>query len=183
MTFNWAVLVAYAAKTGEVSAPLFILYLGLIFWTVGYDTIYACQDIEDDAMVGIKSTARKFGGRVKLGVGVCFLFVVILFGLSLILNGYRVPLTEFQKTRLYMFSPNYYHFPPYIVAASLIPLASHLMWQRLMFDPNNGRSALQLFKSNTFAALIIILTLLCLIGFSHSTLWVPEEDLIFFTQP
>jgi len=68
-------------------------------------------------------------------------------------------------------------------AASLIPLASHLMWQRLMFDPNNGRSALQLFKSNTFAALIIILTLLCLIGFSHSTLWVPEEDLIFFTQP
>jgi len=44
MTFNWAVLVAYAAKTGEVSGPLFILYLGLIFWTVGYDTIYACQD-------------------------------------------------------------------------------------------------------------------------------------------
>lgn len=58
MTFNWAVLVAYAVKTGTVSLPLFILYLGLIFWTVGYDTIYACQDMEDDAMVGIKSTAR-----------------------------------------------------------------------------------------------------------------------------
>jgi len=78
MTFNWAVLVAYAAKTGTVSLPLFILYLGLIFWTVGYDTIYACQDIEDDAMVGIKSTARKFGGRVKLGVGVCYLICVVL---------------------------------------------------------------------------------------------------------
>ena len=78
MTFNWAVLVAYAAKTGTVSTPLFILYLGLIFWTVGYDTIYACQDIEDDAMVGIKSTARKFGGRVKLGVGVCYLIFFCL---------------------------------------------------------------------------------------------------------
>jgi len=76
MTFNWAVLVAYAAKTGTVSTPLFILYIGLIFWTVGYDTIYACQDIEDDAMVGIKSTARKFGGRVKLGVGICYLILL-----------------------------------------------------------------------------------------------------------
>ena len=60
MTFNWAVLVAYAVKTGEINySPFSLLYLGLIFWTVGYDTIYACQDMEDDAMVGIKSTALR----------------------------------------------------------------------------------------------------------------------------
>jgi len=71
-TFNWAVLVAYTAKTGTVSIPLFILYIGLMFWTVGYDTIYACQDIEDDAMVGIKSTARRFGNNLRTAVALCY---------------------------------------------------------------------------------------------------------------
>lgn len=83
LTFNWAVLVAYAAKTGELSLPLFILYIGLMFWTVGYDTIYACQDIEDDAFVGIKSTARRFGGRVKLGVALSFLMCSGLIATSI----------------------------------------------------------------------------------------------------
>ena len=65
LTFNWAVLVAYAIKTGTLSPAVMILYIGLIFWTVGYDTIYACQDIEDDALIGVKSTARRFGKRIK----------------------------------------------------------------------------------------------------------------------
>lgn len=64
LTFNWAVLVAYAAKTGMVNLPLFLLYAGLVFWTIGYDTIYACQDVEDDALIGVKSTARLFGDKV-----------------------------------------------------------------------------------------------------------------------
>ena len=83
MTFNWAVLVAYTIKTGTVSLPLFILYLGLIFWTIGYDTIYACQDIEDDAFVGIKSTARKFGNKIKIGVGSCFFASWVLISLAM----------------------------------------------------------------------------------------------------
>ncbi len=87
MTFNWAVLVAYAAKTGEVSIPLFILYLGLIFWTVGYDTIYACQDIEDDAMIGVKSTARRFGGSVFKIVSIFYAVFFLLLNIAVILQG------------------------------------------------------------------------------------------------
>ncbi len=78
LTFNWAVLVAYAAKTGTISLSVLILYAGLIFWTVGYDTIYACQDIEDDALVGIKSTARRFGKHKRLGVAICYALFVCL---------------------------------------------------------------------------------------------------------
>ena len=74
MTFNWAVLVAYAAKTGTVILPLLILYAGLIFWTVGYDTIYACQDIEDDMKIGVKSTARRFGKHLIPAVTACLLY-------------------------------------------------------------------------------------------------------------
>ena len=84
MTFNWALLVAYAAKTGEVSLPLFILYLGMIFWTVGYDTIYACQDIEDDAMIGVKSTARRFGNNIKTWVGLFYTLTGIFISAALL---------------------------------------------------------------------------------------------------
>jgi len=122
MTFNWAVLVAYAAKTGEVSAPLFILYLGLIFWTVGYDTIYACQDIEDDAMIGVKSTARRFGSRVKWGVGVCYLVFIFCTAAAINLGGFmtissqefifwivtmHVPFSTFIGRRIYFWNFTY----------------------------------------------------------------------------
>ena len=137
MTFNWAVLVAYAAKTGTVSLPLFILYLGLIFWTVGYDTIYACQDIEDDAMVGIKSTARKFGGRVKLGVGVCFAFCYAL--LILATGGFTVHPVIISS----------------IAAFLLIPFGISMLCQLSGDWQSNSETALKKFKLSKFTGLVL----------------------------
>ena len=108
LTFNWAVLVAYAAKTGVVSTPLFILYAGLIFWTVGYDTIYACQDIEDDMKIGVKSTARRFGKQVKLGVSLCFtvFFCMIIlshFAIGVSNNSFKEWLEMIPEIGIYYF--------------------------------------------------------------------------------
>ena len=54
LPLNWGILVAFTASIPMISAPLILFYLGLVFWTIGYDTIYACQDVEDDAMIGVK---------------------------------------------------------------------------------------------------------------------------------
>jgi len=152
MTFNWAVLVAYAAKTGTVSTPLFLLYLGLIFWTVGYDTIYACQDIEDDAMVGIKSTALKFGGRVKLAVGVCYTLSVFFCWLA----------TSYPDENIEVYEGSYSVDIPVIFIALMffLPIACfafHLFWQVIKFRPQNPQTSLKLFKSNFWAAALLIL--------------------------
>jgi 4-hydroxybenzoate polyprenyltransferase len=141
-TFNWAVLVAYAAKTGEMNPALLLLYLGLVFWTVGYDTIYACQDIEDDAMVGIKSTARRFGNNIKLGVGFSYSISLVLIlssafslanrNIGMVLDGGQV----------------------------LVPLffGIHLIWQTFKFAPKNPVESLRLFKSNFYAGLLLALS-------------------------
>ncbi|MEP4050815.1 MAG: 4-hydroxybenzoate octaprenyltransferase [Litorimonas sp.] len=151
MTFNWAVLVAYAAKTGTVSPPLFILYLGLIFWTVGYDTIYACQDMEDDAMVGIKSTALRFGGRVKLGVGVCYFISTLL-----IANSGFIELLSHN-------GPPSVQFRPWDFLATLPILflfIGHLFWQVSTLKPTESSNSLKRFKSNFWAGFALIITLL-----------------------
>ncbi len=153
MTFNWAVLVAYAAKTGELNTQLFILYAGLIFWTIGYDTIYACQDIEDDMRIGVKSTARKFGKRVKLGVGVCYAIASVSI-LSASLSFWAgESLLAIQVLILFM---------------PLIPLGAfmyslHLIWQVRRLKADNNDNALALFKSNIWAAALLI------IGFSMAS--------------
>ncbi len=80
-TFNWGLVMAWASLTNEVSYFAIILYIGAIFWTLGYDTIYGVQDISDDEVIGIKSTAIKFKNKLKLFVGSCYLISssVILF--------------------------------------------------------------------------------------------------------
>ena len=72
MVFSWGALVGWPAVTGRFEIPALLLWLGSIFWVIGYDTLYAVQDIEDDALVGVKSSARALGPRVKSGVGVCY---------------------------------------------------------------------------------------------------------------
>ena len=165
MTFNWAVLVAYAAKTGSVSTPLFLLYLGLIFWTVGYDTIYACQDIEDDAMVGIKSTARKFGGRVKLGVGICY-FVFLSLGAAATYRAmqYRVGFETPEGISVYKTAyPDWSYLTlwifPTIVATLIV----------VYFRPTNPKRSLVLFKINWIVAASLILSLLVACGFAWTS--------------
>src|SRR6185369_12768283 len=65
LTFNWGALLGFAAQTGTLDWADAMLYAGLFFWTLGYDTIYALQDVEDDALIGVKSTARLFGARAR----------------------------------------------------------------------------------------------------------------------
>ncbi len=129
LTFNWAVLVAYSVKAGGLHPSVLLVYLGLAAWTVGYDTIYAMQDAEDDALVGIRSTALSFGGRVRLGVAVSYAISV-----ALIIWGLQVS-TDPRATY------------------AAIPFAAHMAWQvwRLRED-----RALPLFKSNVWAAALLV---------------------------
>jgi len=143
LTFNWAVLVAYAAKTGDVSLPLLILYGGLIFWTIGYDTIYACQDIEDDAMVGVKSSARGFGKTVRAAVGVCYATLLMLLILSISLG---LP-TQHKAYSLVVAIP------------IILPFAGHLMWQIRNFKLSPDTFYLRLFKSNIWAGFFLVISL------------------------
>ena len=80
-TFNWGIVMAWASITNEVSYLPILLYIGAIFWTLGYDTIYGIQDISDDEVIGVKSTAIKFNNNLGLFVGSCYLIssVAIVF--------------------------------------------------------------------------------------------------------
>ena len=157
LTFNWAVLVAYAAKTGTVSAPLFMLYFGLIFWTVGYDTIYACQDIEDDAMIGVKSTARRFGKRVKLGVLISY---ILSFAFIFVAAGFQSSLAASSEGlfvyRLDDLAPQLRG----LSAVLTIPFFIHLIWQTSNLNEGDNSKNLRLFKSNIWAGLLLALPFL-----------------------
>jgi 4-hydroxybenzoate polyprenyltransferase len=132
LTFNWAVLVAYAIKTGGLDLSIGLIYLGLAAWTVGFDTIYALQDIEDDAVIGIRSTARRFGNRVRAGVGLCYALSVILITVGLLVS--QTP----------------------FAALAVPPFGAHLIWQVTRLKKNVPDRALTLFKSNGWAAVILI---------------------------
>ena len=73
LTFNWGMMMAYTSILDQISIEIILLYLSAIFWTLGYDTIYGVQDIADDEIIGVKSTAIKFKGNIKLFVGTCYL--------------------------------------------------------------------------------------------------------------
>ncbi len=145
LTFNWAVLVAYAAKTETISLPVLILYAGLIFWTVGYDTIYACQDIEDDMKIGVKSTARRFGKRVKLGVGICYLLATLLT-ISAVLHEISSLISNILLHDTYFAIGN-----PFWYFGSFLPFIFHLTWQVLTLKSEDGVNALRRFKANIWA--------------------------------
>jgi 4-hydroxybenzoate polyprenyltransferase len=136
LTFNWAVLVAYTAKVGTVTPALLLLYAGLVFWTIGYDTIYACQDKEDDALIGIKSTARLFGDKTKLWVGILYSVCLFLLALAIYLAAAEP-----------------------ILICVLLPFAFHLLWQTTTLEHKDGELCLKLFKSNRLAALLLIASL------------------------
>ena len=153
LTFNWAVLVAYAAKTSTMSVPLLIIYTGLIFWTVGYDTIYACQDIEDDMKIGVKSTARRFGDKVTGGVFLAyfgsFALIFISTGLQSVWDSSSINILTTKVDRL---APELRG----ISALLSVPFFGHLMWQVSRLNKKCEVNHLQLFKSNFWAALILI---------------------------
>lgn len=130
--FAWGALVGWAAVFGSLSPAPLLLYSGAVFWTVGYDTIYALQDIEDDGLAGIGSTARLFGRRVRPGVGCLYVLSVLLVEASLLAAGAGWPAQG---------------------GAGLFAL--HLAWQAVRIDPADGALALRLFRSNRDAGLIL----------------------------
>jgi 4-hydroxybenzoate polyprenyltransferase len=108
------------------------LYAGSIFWCVGYDTIYALQDKEDDALVGIRSSALRLGDSVKAGVTAFYLLALACWGLA----------------------AWWVREDPLAILA-LVPAAAHLLWQALTLDPADGANALERFRSNRFAGLLV----------------------------
>jgi 4-hydroxybenzoate polyprenyltransferase len=132
LTFNWGALVGYAAYDGFLFAPALLLYASGFFWTLGYDTIYALQDVEDDALIGVKSSARRLGARAPLGVMV---FYVLSAALALAAG---------LKAEL---GPAFY--------VLWLLFAAHLFRQAAALRADDPRQALSLFRSNSLAGLIL----------------------------
>ncbi|MEL7129077.1 MAG: 4-hydroxybenzoate octaprenyltransferase [Pseudomonadota bacterium] len=132
LTFNWGVLVA-AAVTGNFSLAVVILFLGLALWTVAYDTIYALQDREDDALIGVRSTARLFGDRVIIGT-FCFMLAAAM---AIALAGY---LAEAGR----------------MGAVAALAFIAHGLWQIARLKQSGEADALAVFKSNVWAGAIIL---------------------------
>jgi 4-hydroxybenzoate polyprenyltransferase len=159
LTFNWGALMGFAAFTsaypwngtldvwvtgiipfhahaglpGHLTVAALLLYAGGVFWTLGYDTIYALQDIEDDAMVGVKSSARRLGGQVRRGVGAFYALAVA----CAVAAGAAAGLG-----------------PLFWIA--LLAYAAHLAWQVRRLRPEDSALALRLFKSNREAGVILL---------------------------
>ncbi|HEX5259786.1 MAG TPA: 4-hydroxybenzoate octaprenyltransferase, partial [Sphingomicrobium sp.] len=83
IVFSWGALVGWPAVTGSLSLTIFLLWFGSIAWVVGYDTLYAIQDIEDDALVGVKSSARRLGEKAPLGIAIFYLMAVLLWAAAI----------------------------------------------------------------------------------------------------
>jgi len=132
LTFNWGALLGFAAASGHLAAPAFLLYAAGFFWTLGYDTIYAVQDLEDDALVGVKSSARRLGAEVPRGVFGFYAVSLVLLAVA----GYIAHLT-----------PVFY--------VGLGAYAVHLVWQSRRIHVEDPVGALRIFKSNTWAGLIL----------------------------
>ena len=137
ITFNYGLILGWTAINGEINLAPIIFYLGAIFWTLGYDTIYGYQDIKDDEIIGLKSTSIKFKGKAKKFLFLCYFFLIVLF----LIGGYVME----------------FHYSYYLL--SIIPL-THLIYQMRIFNLNKPTSCLKAFKSNNFFGLIIFLNIL-----------------------
>jgi len=137
LVFSWAALVGWPAVTGEIGLTVLLLYAGSIGWVIGYDTLYAIQDIEDDALVGVKSSALALGSRVRLGIGVFYAAALLFWAAAL----WRVR-------------------PDGLALAALGPVAVHLAHQVASLRPGDGSDALARFRSNRFAGVLMFLACL-----------------------
>ena len=137
LVFSWGALVGWPAVTGNLAVPALWLYAGTVAWVIGYDTLYAIQDIEDDALVGVKSSARRLGEKAATGVA-------IFYGLAILLWGAAI-----WSVR-----------PDWVAWLALAPAAAHLLNQALRADPRDGDGALRLFRSNRMAGLLVFAAML-----------------------
>ena len=138
ITFNYGLILGWTAIKGEIDIVPIIFYFGAIFWTLGYDTIYGFQDIKDDEIIGLKSTAIKFKGNAKKFLAICYSLLLILFTLG----GYYMN----------------FHFSYYLLL--LVPFIHLFFYQMKVFNSNDPLSCLKAFKSNNLFGLIILLNIL-----------------------
>ena len=137
LVFSWGALVGWPAVTGGLAWAPILLWFGSIAWVVGYDTLYAIQDMEDDALVGVKSSARRLGDKAALGVGICYAIALLLWGAAI------------WDVRA-----------DWLALLALVPAALHLANQVLRADPRDGEGALRLFRSNRTTGFLVFLGML-----------------------
>ena len=135
LAFNWGALLAFAAHFGTLHPASLLLYLSGISWTLFYDTIYAHQDKEDDALIGIKSTARLFGEQTHRWLAFFALLSVALMGASLMWVASGTALI--------------------IASAGVVAFGGHLLWQLLRLETEDQDRLLALFRSNRDAGLFV----------------------------
>lgn len=145
LTFNWGALMGWAAVTDTFALPALLLYLGGIFWTLGYDTIYAHQDKEDDALIGVKSSALRLGDDSRPWLAGFYALAVALLAAAGWTGGVAWP----------------YYFG---VAA----MAGHFIWQIVTLDIDDPRNCLARFKSNRNAGLLLFLGILLAVAINAS---------------
>lgn len=134
LVFSWGALVGWVEIRGDMLGVLALLYAGCIAWVIGYDTIYALQDREDDALVGVRSSALRLGGHVRGGVAAFYAVAVLCWGAA------------FWLARA-----------DALALLALLPMALHLCWQIVTLDLADHDSALERFRSNRNAGLLMAL--------------------------
>ena len=138
VTFNYGLILGWTAVYGRIDFVPLIFYVGAIFWTLGYDTVYGYQDIKDDEIIGLKSTSIKFKNKAKQFLITCYLVLILI----LIIIGYMMS-----------FSKYYYFF-------LIIPFIHLFVYQLKIFDHNSPENCLKAFKSNNLFGLIVLLNIL-----------------------
>jgi 4-hydroxybenzoate polyprenyltransferase len=138
ITFNYGLILGWTAIQNEIDLLPILFYLGAIFWTLGYDTIYGFQDIKDDEIIGLKSASIKFKDNAKSFIFLCYLILCI----SILVIGYLINSNLF----FYIFM--------------ILPISHLYFYQIKKFDPKNPIECLKIFKSNNLLGLLIFINIL-----------------------
>lgn len=135
-TFNWGALLGWSAVTGELALAPLLLFAGSLFWTLGYDTIYAHQDKDDDALIGVRSTARLFGAATKRWVGAFYLLAFLLMLAAGVVSGLGV-----------------------VFVIGMLAVGAHLAVQVWRLDIDDGANCLAVFRSNRELGLLVFVAI------------------------
>ena len=137
ITFNYGLILGWTTIQNQIDLLPILFYLGAIFWTLGYDTIYGFQDIKDDEIIGLKSASIKFKDNAKSFIFLCYLILCI----SLFITGYLINSNLF-----------FYFF-------MILPISHLFLYQINKFNPKNPDKCLEIFKSNNFLGLLVFINI------------------------
>lgn len=151
MTFNWGILVGFAA-VAPLNIGAFLFWIGAIFWTLGYDTIYAMSDVQDDALIGVKSTARRFGDKAIIWVERFYIAASFFFSAGMI---YQIG----------------NHFIAFLIASLFFGAFSFSLYKQIKALKNGDKDYTKLFRSNKNSGFLLCLSLLVLVLLTISKLF------------